>query len=82
MEARNRNTPLPELQKDTRCHRAIAQSFWQGFVSQNRRSQLDFSIDQETGLPTGNPAAYRAAFSSGYTGALGLPALARKLIAV
>lgn len=78
MEARKRNTPFPELQKDAGSHRGIAQSYWKQFVSSNGQAQIGFSIDQDTGLPTDNPAAYRAAFSSDYTGALGLPALARK----
>src|SRR5436305_1352008 len=48
------------------------------FVQLNATRGLKLVVDSDTGLPTDNAAAYRAAFDQRYTGGLGEPGLARR----
>jgi hypothetical protein len=56
----------------------IAAAFWQEFVQRNANRGLKLPLDSQNGLPVDYSAAYKAAFTSDYRGAVGEPAQARK----
>jgi tetratricopeptide (TPR) repeat protein len=79
MKSLKNNTPF-ETQKQLPAEEraAIAREFWPEFVKKNANRDLVLELEAETGLPRAYSDAYKAIFTSGYTGAVGEPAQARK----
>jgi hypothetical protein len=65
-----------EIPADQRAE--IARDFWRSFAKQNESRGLKLPLDSHTGLPESYSDAYRAVFTPLYSGAVGLPAQARK----
>jgi len=79
MESINTNKPFDIVEEKPSAEKAeIARGFWKRLVEQNRGSDLSFSLDPGSGLPSDYAAAYKAAFSSRVLGAVGGPAQARR----
>ena len=57
---------------------AIAREFWKLFVERNARRNVGLSLSAGNGFPADYSAAYKAAFDSHFTGAVGEPVQARK----
>jgi tetratricopeptide (TPR) repeat protein len=79
MKSLKNNTPF-ERQKELPAEEraAIAREFWPEFVKKNAKRDLVLELEAQTGLPHVYSDAYKAIFTSGYTGAVGEPAQARK----
>lgn len=56
----------------------IAREYWKGFVDRNTARGLNLPLASQSGHPEDYGAAYRAAFTPEYRGAVGEPAQARK----
>jgi tetratricopeptide (TPR) repeat protein len=69
-----------ETQKEVSAEQRaeIAREFWRDFVRKNAGRDLVLDLDDQTGLPKTYSDAYKAIFTTGYAGAVGDPALARK----